>query len=155
MLVAAVWLFISPCLLLRLKNLVCLVPESALDRDDVKDFSAACKIAHSYKCSRMVPMVTGCSACSMLGKKGFAFMNKYDALLESLGWERGNHCHSRWWRGQCLGEEGLLEVGKDLDFACSHCETHQGVSRLTITAVLIGYLLEEAGLLCGGLRSLS
>lgn len=68
--------------------MVCLVPESALDCDDVKDFSVACKIAHSYKCSRMVPMATGRSACSMLGKNGFAFMNKCDALLESLGRER-------------------------------------------------------------------
>lgn len=57
----------APWLLLRFKNLVCVVPESALDYDDVKDFSAVCKIAHSYKCIWIVSMGTGHSACSILG----------------------------------------------------------------------------------------
>jgi len=48
---AAARLFISPRLLLMFKDLLCLVPESAFDCDDVKDFSAVRKIAHSYKCS--------------------------------------------------------------------------------------------------------
>lgn len=63
---AAARLFISWWLLMRFKNLICLVAEFALDCDNVMVPFAVCKIAHSYKCIWIVSMPTGHSACSTL-----------------------------------------------------------------------------------------